>query len=64
MTTPQLIDGGKSPPCPHHPAVKSETMTERRRCLAWIDKAIRKSPGPERVVLKQVREWIEKGEQP
>lgn len=41
MTTPQLIDGGKSPPCPHHPAVRSDTMTERRRCLAWVDQLIK-----------------------
>ena len=40
MTTPQLIDGGKSPPCPHHPAVRSETMTERRRCLAWTNELV------------------------
>jgi hypothetical protein len=42
MTTPQQIDGGKSPPCPYHPAVRSETMTERKRCLALIDKELRK----------------------
>ena len=24
-------------PSPHHPAVRSETWTERKRCVAWID---------------------------
>ena len=34
MTTPQP----QPAPSQHHPAVKSETMTERKRCLAWIDR--------------------------
>jgi hypothetical protein len=40
MTQPQIIDGGKSPQ-PHHPAVIDPTMTERARCLAIIDKAMK-----------------------
>jgi hypothetical protein len=64
MTTPKLIDGGKSPPCPHHPAVKSETTDERRRCLALVDEERKKQKGLVRVALLQIRERIESGEQP
>lgn len=74
MTTPQIIDGGKSPPSPHHPAVRSETMTERRRCLAIIDQRIETAmsvadlpsiPTAAKVAaaLLNVRTRIESGEQ-
>jgi hypothetical protein len=79
VTTPKLIDGGKSPPCPHHPAVRSETMTERRRCLALLSREIQvrgmqldnastklRREKFEYVLdtLTQIRTRIESGEQP
>lgn len=80
MTTPQQIDGGKSPPCPHHPAVRSDTMTERKRCLAIIDQRIadfqfvidkKASTDKQRLdatldmaSLTTIRTRIESGEQP
>ena len=58
MTQPQPA------PSQHHPAVKSETMTERKRCLALIDKDIKSWPKLERNAINQIRQRIESGEQP